>query len=359
MLDLTANYGNRDLFTVDPDHMQATFSRPNNSYRAILDVQSIEGSSWDQLEEVRRTREAAIWAEVDRYTGSRDEGLIALYVLSRITNSEDGSVRIGFAELLHLEGKTRLGQREREERARAYDAVFRIFAAWKPVGVRNWYDPVTRKSRVIHEPAPLLVYQGPFYDQNPLPGMYSYPLGFTFTDSTTTKEYRKDPTRCHAFGVLKALAEIPAGKVAGDWAKSIGMFATAHIRRNAKHSGSTGRIKRGTLLTRYAPLNDPEAILRGNNPARAKQYWKDAISILKDQGIFAEVTEPPASSSRKGWAEKWLDETVTITLAGHWAEAADRILGRTVDRQKRTKRLPKTGGTLPESGGILPESGGI
>lgn len=352
MADLTSNYTNRELIKLALGERRAIFRRGKGRFAAILDCADQVGGAWDEplaaqgTEEERkqateRRLEAAIWAEVDHFQGvSRDDALVVMYAAARLVETEEGVVRLGFTELLDLEGKTKLGAAEREKRAREYDRIFRLWNKWKPVGQRKWKDPHTGKIRVIDEPSPLLIYQGPFYlhGQGPLTGMYDGPDGFTFVDSTTTKDYRADPTLCHAVGVLQHLAQIPGGKVAGDWARSIGLTAVQFIRNNAKNTGGTMQIKRKTLLTRHPPNTPPDEILGGKNPKRALKYWDDAIGILKERGVIASVEEPAKDKARQAWGEEWLNQTVSVTLGGAFAIAPERVLKRTEERKKSAER---------------------
>jgi hypothetical protein len=174
--------------------------------------------------------------------------------------------------------------------------------------------------------------------------MYKGPLGFTFLDSAMTKEYRADPALCHFFGTLQDLAQIPAGKVPGDWARSIGLTAAQQIRTNAKHGGPTMKLTRKFLLTTHTPNTPVQKILDSDDPGRARKYWTEALNILKERGQLADVEEAPTHFPRKDWADTWLDEVVTVTLGASWADAPRRVFERTQDRKalKAKKGKAKT-----------------
>jgi hypothetical protein len=346
MASLTSNYG-RQWFEVDLRERQAIFRR-GKTWEAVLDCGGLEGS-WDDphTEEAVASKELeeAIWAKVDEFKGvGSEDTFVMLYILARLVESPEGSVDIGFTELLDLEGKTKLGAADREARAREYDRGLRLWDSFKPVVRRTWRDPKTGKKRDIEAPTPMFLYQGPFYPggQGPLTGMYSGPAGYTVVDSTTTKEFREDPTLCHQFGVIMHLAHIPHRKPAGEWARCMGLTAAQLVRNNAKNSGAKRNITRRELLTRHPPKTSPEEILNGKNPGRALDYWEQAIAMLKEARVIESVEEPPLPTGRKSRKDGWLDQSVTVTLAGAWAEGPKKVFDRvTAQREKAAKRRKK------------------
>jgi len=342
LLNLASNYSLEDRFKIHPDHMMAEYTRPGNTQsKAVLDCDTLAA---DYLRTAQEKTDY-IWECIRQFKGvSRDESLIVAYVICRLLQSPDGVAKIGFTELLAHEGKTKLDRAGRLKRAKEYDRVFKMFNAWKAEINVPWTDFKTGKVTKARSTSPMFFYQQMVYEsgQGILDGMDACPIGFIFVDSTETKVYRDDPALVQAFGTLHQLSQIPSGKPGGDWAKSIGYAGSQAIRNDAKNGGATKRLSRRFLLLQHMPNFLPDEILNGQNPKRAKGYWKDAIQILKDQGVIASCTEPEESTDRKGWKDKWLDEMVEITLADTWAVAPQKVLDRTVDRKvKQTRKQNK------------------
>jgi hypothetical protein len=94
----------------------------------------------------------------------------------------------------------------------------------------------------------------------------------------------------------------------------------------------------------FPPTPTVDEILASRDPGRAKSYWRDAITLLKQEGViahYAEIgTSPP---KRQGWAREWLEQELDIRpneearLAV--AEIAERA--RRVRRPRTTPRVAK------------------
>lgn len=126
------------------------------------------------------------------------------------------------------------------------------------------------------------------------------------------------------FGELRALAKIPCGKVAGAWARSIGLALYQFWREQAHKSTfkivgnqqyKTVQVKlvtRREFFDRTLPDPSPYAVLSGDNPACARKYWDDAIEMLRAQKIISKAESSKQEGPRKGWATVWLDEEIDL-----------------------------------------------
>jgi hypothetical protein len=117
------------------------------------------------------------------------------------------------------------------------------------------------------------------------------------------------------------LGSIPPNKVAGDWARSVGL-ALAGLWRRRPREIAAGSIKptRRELLTKYTPkTRSVEELLGGNDPRRAVGYWRDSLAILVERGFIAPTGEAALSVAqmlkpfgRESWQTDWLDAPVLI-----------------------------------------------
>ena len=134
------------------------------------------------------------------------------------------------------------------------------------------------------------------------------------------------------FGDVRRLARIPAGKPSAAWAKSVGLNLNqrwrdwghdADVVRAGEANRLTVKFKKpftrrdlllGESLHRATP--DAEDILGSDKPHRAKEYWEQAIVILKDKetaNLISFYRETgPAVASRQGWQKEWLDQELDI-----------------------------------------------
>lgn len=336
---LLCDYHERKNISIDPLSMRAVHQRPKALARSYLDL--ADKLRYDPLAPPADT-EALLWAEVGRLDGSRNEALVSLYVLSKILDSKTGAADVGFAELMDLEGSKDATKAERVARSVSYDGAFKISSAWK-INVRRPWKGGGKVTMIEHD-APLFHYEGPAYKegQKPLPGMpLVAPHGYVFRASTLTEHLRNNPAQACVFGPLLSIARIPRGKAWGDWAVSIGLSVSVFLGRvNAHEVGDRIRHTRRKLLLMFPPDHGPEELLNGKNPGRAREYWSDAIKTLVEQGIVAHIEEPNPTS-RKGWKDDWLDEVVTITLAGEWARIANELRDGKASTIEATK--PKVG----------------
>lgn len=348
LTQLTSESRNIELITIKPAEGIAVYQRKNSPYGAILDCNHMMPSTWHDGDE-SAAREQILTTTVEKFAQlGRDEALVALYILGRLIASPDGVARIGFPELINLEGLSKHATRDQKEaRARRYELVFLQWSMYKPFGKIEWTDTITGKRKIYQEPSPLFIYQTPFYHdgQSPLTGMYNVPAGYTFVDATVTKQFRNDPKFCHQIGQITEIAKIPSGKLGGDWAKSIAFALVQQARNNAHNGGKTVLIKRSTLLRHHPPTRSPESILSSADPKHARLAWYEAITMLKDKGFIESIDQREDNLwPRQGWQSDWFQETLTITLAGPSAEQLDKIRTASTVRvlaSKRKRSKPK------------------
>jgi hypothetical protein len=339
---IVANINQKDITTNDPSRMRVIVRAPGAPTSAAIDAPT--PPEWDSLalvSDLMRNEQLDVFKRTFNGLSKKDIPIIN-YALDQIVKRGDGVVRIGFLELLKLTEQQHLGPKEREQFARQVDRALSFIGCL-------YIDRIAKyKGGKIEESAPLFVYQGVYYEngQKPLSGMYSQPLGFTILDSTYTKDARNDPAILSMVGKLKVLASMPTGKVPLDWAQSIGMAAQYLIRANAKNTGSTRKLSRRELLTRFPPVNTSvEDVLEGANPKRARDYWEEAI---KELGLLRVclIEETKTDWPRKGWKQAWLNETVTVTLLDQGGGATtDKIFKNTKKREQspRTQVKKKKG----------------
>jgi hypothetical protein len=133
------------------------------------------------------------------------------------------------------------------------------------------------------------------------------------------------------------LGSIAPNKVAGDWARSIGLVLARLWRMKPNETMNTAtttdaeggqtvvwapsiRPTRRELLTRYTPKTKAVGqLLDGNDPKRAVKYWRDALAMLAEREFIARkgeasrtVADMLKSYGREGWQDSWLDEPVDI-----------------------------------------------
>ena len=317
---VTATYNDQNNWETDLTNLRMTWRY--KTHLAI--IEAIAPGAWDNLPMTQDAdREAVIKGLYNQFSSiKREDSIIAEYVLVRCMENKSPSTMIEFTELLEFEGKTHLGAKEREQRAREYDLAFRFWSVMKPERKGRY------KGENIVMQSPLLIYEAPYYKDGQSPfsgiGVYSTPKGFSFVDSSWMTEMKVNPSLTNSIGDLRRIAAIPTGKVAGDWAHSIARTALSLGRINASRTGGVFRLSRRELLTRIPPHTSVESILSGNTPKRARENWEVAKWILKEQKICT-IVDPPTEWPRQGWGDPWLNETVEITLAGEALEQAQHI----------------------------------
>jgi hypothetical protein len=138
----------------------------------------------------------------------------------------------------------------------------------------------------------------------------------------------------------EVLGSIPSRRVAGDWARCMGLVLARLWRMSPRETMHTIELPnaqdksklesvwmcqieptRRELLTTYTPkTKTAEELLSSSNPQRAVKYWHDALALLHTYGFIANIGEPNRTVAQmlspfKGqynWGENWLNEKVKI-----------------------------------------------
>jgi hypothetical protein len=137
------------------------------------------------------------------------------------------------------------------------------------------------------------------------------------------------------FGDVRRLAPIPDGQAAGRWARAMGLALNQLFRQRqrlarVKRQGEDNLPAVPFTFTRKEVLvyvaAEAEALLAGNDPSRAREYWDSAVDLLlppksktdkKRAGVLAvpprEVTPLPGGRKtwgewRQGWQDFWYSE---------------------------------------------------
>lgn len=280
-----------------------------------------------------------------------------VYALQRLVQvgQAEGQVVISADELLDLHAGGKKRRHTAEERRALVEGFYRslmIARKWTLWGSRSWINSKTKRRETIHFESPVIGDVRPFYrGEVPPPGSGTSADGVIVSDSPLTKIYRADPSMLQGIGRLGAIASIPTGRPSGDWARCLALAISALARMNAARVGSRLTYSRRTLLYQFRPEHDPQGYLDSPSPGRVRTFWRDAVDILKEQGIVAGIDEPPAPVSRQGWTETWLDEMVTVHLAGEWGTRAERLLEG--QKQRETVK-PGRGGPRKSGAGKGP-----
>ena len=250
---------------------------------------------------------------------SADDALTGIYGLMRLIDTPDQSVRISVSELLKLNLKEKASAADKKTQIQKFEKIFRIFDKWTSDFElpQKWKDPDTGKMYDARIPGRMFIYEAPITGQGSLPGMgHSTILGFILRHSTVSEQLRNKPELIQVIQKsIKTITQIPSGKPSGAWAKAMAMRLLFHSQNNRKNMGGIVTLKRETLLYGYKLDIDPEAILSGDNPQRALEYWTKAISILKEFGVIATIEEPPFPKTKdgkkkaQGWQKEWVQQS--------------------------------------------------
>ncbi len=154
------------------------------------------------------------------------------------------------------------------------------------------------------------------------------PIEVSWVAGPWLDKFRGNDQVLQYFGDIRKIASIPAGKAAGAWAQSIGLTLNQLWRQRATRTEteSVGEVKH--LTARFKPFTrlelldmfraDPwvEDLLNSDKPHRAREYWDEAIRILKRDAqmisYYKELGANPAEQRRKGWQEGWLHQELDI-----------------------------------------------
>ncbi len=185
------------------------------------------------------------------------------------------------------------------------------------------------------------------------------PLTITYAPGPWIEQWRGRRDILWYFGDVRRLAAIPAGKPSGAWAQAVGLTlqqlwreraAQAEIAHVGEDNHPTPRFHkpftRRELLDLFPPEPTVYAVLDSANPKRAREYWNQAISLLKCETIIGHYQEiKPLSARRQEWANEWLDQPLDIRPKNSTDRAAAiiEIAGRAKSARKaraahRTRR---------------------
>lgn len=279
------------------------------------------------------------------------------YALAKLVNSKGVTEFLGFTEMAELHGKKRkMGEAEGDDFARRMEDQLRLsnsLELWASGSWREWTDSKGKKITVRCE-GPLIRFHAPYYrhGQPPLPGQWKRPEGWLVYATPWIEMFRDDPTLLPYIGRLKSISQIQTGKVSGDWAQSMAYCIAINGRSNAQKGGRLVKISRKVLLTKYQtkPENAPDVILSGSNPNRAREYFADAMEILKgDQGkgisqVISDYKDPddPQARGRKGWGKAWLNDSIEITLSDEFGAGPELIQQKAMEvKAKKARKGPK------------------
>lgn len=252
--------------------------------------------------------------------------------------------------------------RSTTERTRMRQTIWRwllVFDSLTVIGKRpgQYRDPKTKEIIDLRSVDALIRITGHREPVQPALDGSAPPLEVTFVAGPWLDQHRGNSQVLFYFGEIRRLAKLPAGQAAGAWAQSIGLALNQRWRERANDAtvsavGAdrhlTARFRpftRRDLLSLFRAQPDFEILLHGDKPHRAREYWEDAIQLLRTPSTRiighyeALVPLPPA---RKGWQAAWLDQPLDIRPSGEHLQAAAAIAQRaTTARRGRAARKSK------------------
>jgi len=297
----------------------------------------------------------SLYAELQRL----DSTAVLLFHYMLHLSFEHERVTVEIDELVKALGLSDQAKRSKLARIEVRRRIWRtmcFFEGLRSIGKRpgkgNWRDKYTNKlipvvdvDRFIHLGRQTRPEQMAFDESEP-------PIEVTFWPGQFIAENRHNVKLFSHFGELRRLAEIPAGKPAGNWARGIGLALQQWWREQSKwaevkYSGESNKltvryryaVTRRELLDRYTFEPHYRDILDGPNPQRAIEYWNKAIKILKKirlLGYSAELSK--LEVGRKEWKEPWLDQLHDMRPADDDLKHSAEIAKKAEAQRKRAKR---------------------
>jgi len=161
------------------------------------------------------------------------------------------------------------------------------------------------------------------------------------------REIARNPQMIQYIGNLRTLAEIPAGKAGGQWARAMGLAFAQFIREEAAKARPRQTFTRRELLTRLPPDPTAEEILKSDRPGRVIDFWRDAKKFLVDAGWWLDFKEPPKPAARYGWGEGWLDQEVEPSPGPILTPPLPELAARAEAARKRKRRPRKGASGIP------------
>jgi hypothetical protein len=212
-------------------------------------------------------------------------------------------------------------------------------------------DPETRKVLDLTSRDALIRVMGQRREAGLVSDSSEPPLEVTFAPGPWVEQWLGRRDILAYFGDVRRLAEIPAGKPAGAWAQAIGLALQQIWRERASrtvvaHAGEDRHltvrpdtVTRRQLLDMFPPTPTVHEVLGGPNPRRAKDYWKDAIQLLREQGLVGRCAEVRAlAPKRQGWADDWLDQPLEIRPKDRDVDAVAEIARRASAASRARRR---------------------
>jgi hypothetical protein len=293
----------------------------------------------------------------DLYSELRDAGLPAallLHVCIAITLEQPGLVEVDLDDLVRAVGWIPRSTNERALMRRRIWRWLTIYAAARVIGERPrrrpYVDPMTgREPRLVSRDS-LVMVGGVELDQEQLALDGSEPpITVTLSAGAFPGRYRGNHRVLTYFGNVRSLAAIPAGKPSGAWAQAIGLALNQHWREQAAYVDAGGGaslppIGRRALLDTFPPAPTVHDVLDGPHPSRARTYFAQAITLLREHGVIGDFREPEPITDRKGWADRWLAQLVHAYPAEEASQAAAAIAQTAARiRGPRTRRRAPAG----------------
>ena len=339
--------------TPDWKAMASTIPGSRVIEKVVYSPSGILEQGYENWEEEERRRVDAMLASIRSAKLTPSDAVVMLYVIDKLIRSGEPSIYVSLHELLDLEG---IGNRRtrafNQEQADRYHRIFtlihqtRFFYRGEPRWVGKGEN---RRKQVDAYESPAFVYGGRKATmQSRLPGLGAadnweiHRFKYHLLPSQYIQSMQRDSSLSSWLGDLKAIARIPSGKARGNWAKAIATYLIPHARRNAKHDRNKIPIKRKTLFESVVMDPTPEKVLESDKPARAIQYFTEAMEELKSIGIISDWSDPtPAKGPPRGWRDDWLDQTIEITMGKAYKEQLALIADKCLPSQKRLPKPPK------------------
>lgn len=263
--------------------------------------------------------------------------------IAQLESSESTYVTIALDELITSLGWDKAARRNADERNKLRLRVWHwmmVFDGMNVIGQRpgKYRDPGTRELLDLTSEDALIRIMGQRVSEElRTPEGKPMPLEITFAAGPWVERFKGNRQILSEFGNVRVLARIPSGKAAGAWARCIGMTLYQRWREGASRAGATEegqQVVRWRPFTRRALLTglfraqpDVMEMLNGSHPLRAKDYWNDAVQMLKLEGFISHIVEvEPLPKSRQGWSEAWLDQPLDIRPGEEPLKAAEEIM---------------------------------
>lgn len=249
-----------------------------------------------------------------------------------------------------------LDPRSRAERLELRQRVWRwlmLLDSLPVIGKRpgRYKDPRTKRELELTSVDAFIRIMGKRLPTQPTLDGSEAPIEVNFVAGPWINLYRRNRQVLSDFGDVLKIAAIPAGKPSGAWAQSIGLALNQRWRERAHDAriGRAGEENRITVqvghFTREGLLDlfraEPyfREVLRGSNQNRARVYWREAITLLKQQGVIGHYREIGALPDRRqGWQNAWLKQSLDIRPPADGTRAVVEIARKTRTARKTAKK---------------------